>query len=108
VHNINISLAKKNAFFWDVTPCDFCKNRCFGGIRVTRISELGTTLAITSTEAYCEEIPRLPILVPLMMEEIHSPEMLVLTRATWHNIPDDGILHSHHRENLKSYFSLAV
>jgi hypothetical protein len=21
----------KNAVFWDVTPCVFCKNRCFGG-----------------------------------------------------------------------------
>jgi hypothetical protein len=21
----------KNAVFWDVTPCGFCKNRCFGG-----------------------------------------------------------------------------
>jgi hypothetical protein len=28
---------------------------------------------------------------------------LVLTRATGHNIPEDGILHSHHSENLKSY-----
>jgi hypothetical protein len=26
----------------------------------------------------------------------------VLTRATRHNIPEDGILHSHRRENLKS------
>jgi hypothetical protein len=21
----------KNAVFWDVMPCDSCKNRCFGG-----------------------------------------------------------------------------
>jgi hypothetical protein len=21
----------KNAVFWDVTPCRFCKDRCFGG-----------------------------------------------------------------------------
>jgi hypothetical protein len=26
-----------------------------------------------------------------------------LTRATLRNIPEDGILHSHRRENLKSY-----
>jgi hypothetical protein len=24
-------------------------------------------------------------------------------RATWRNIPEDSILHSHRRENLKSY-----
>jgi hypothetical protein len=27
----------------------------------------------------------------------------VLTRATWHNMPEDTILRSHRRENLKSY-----
>jgi hypothetical protein len=29
--------------------------------------------------------------------------MLVLTRAIQPNIPEDAILHSHHRENLISY-----
>jgi hypothetical protein len=28
---------------------------------------------------------------------------VVLTRATRRNSPEDGILHSHRRENLKSY-----
>jgi hypothetical protein len=32
--------------------------------------------------------------------------MSVLTRATQRNIPEDTILHSHRRENLKSYKSL--
>jgi hypothetical protein len=32
----------------------------------------------------------------------------VLTRATQHNIPEDGILHSHCRENLKSYSSVII
>jgi hypothetical protein len=41
-------------------------------IRVTRIGELGTTLAVTSN------------------------------RSTLHYIPEDGILHSHRPENLKS------
>jgi hypothetical protein len=27
----------------------------------------------------------------------------LLTRATWRNNPEDTILHSHRRENLKSY-----
>jgi hypothetical protein len=28
---------------------------------------------------------------------------VVLTRAIWRNIPEDAILRSHRRENLKSY-----
>jgi hypothetical protein len=50
-----------------------------------------------------EVVPSLPILVTLIMEALRSSETLVLTRATKCNIPEDGILHSHVSESLKSY-----
>jgi hypothetical protein len=46
---------------------------------------------------------RIADLVTLMMEAVRSSEGWSLTRATQRNIPEDGILHSHRRENLKSY-----
>jgi hypothetical protein len=36
-----------------------------------------------------------------MMVAPRSPLKSVLTRATWRNIPEYDILHSHRRENLK-------
>jgi hypothetical protein len=77
-------------------------------IRVTRISELGTTLAATSDRRTLRRnvatsvVPSSPILVTLM-EALGSSKTSVLTGATRHNIPEDTILHSHCSENLKSY-----
>jgi hypothetical protein len=48
-------------------------------------------------------VPSSPILVTMMMEAILSSETLVLTRATYPNIPEDVILHSRLRDNLKPW-----
>jgi hypothetical protein len=68
----------KNAIIWDVMPHGSC------GVFLRSMRRLLVTANI---------VPSSLILVTLMMEALHSFNMLVL----------DSILHSHRCENLKSY-----
>jgi hypothetical protein len=80
----------KNAIFWDVVLCISCVNRCFGGTYCGLQPPAHAGSSLTDFSA-------------LKMEAIRFSETSVHTGSTQRHIPEDGILHSHRCENLKSY-----
>jgi hypothetical protein len=73
-------------------------NRRFGGTYRLHHKSACSVLRLLVTA----DVVLSSILVNRIMETLRSSETLVPTQAVWHNIPEDGILHSHRRENLKS------
>jgi hypothetical protein len=119
-------MTMKNAVFWGVTPCGSCKNRRLRG--PYRLHHQGDknrwARNVSSNEQpkhaakkylshnislqRAQVVPSSPILVTLMIEPVCFSETSVFTWATWHNIPEDGILLSYRCENLKSYIMTMI
>jgi hypothetical protein len=83
----------KSSIFWDITPCSPLKaDRLFGGIYRLHLQQAFT---LVSYLAYSST---------LKMEAICSSEISVgFQRTTRRYLPEDGTLHNHRCENLKSY-----
>jgi hypothetical protein len=88
---------KKNAVFWDVTPCGSCKNRRFWVTYLTAcfICQILLTLLLHRR-----------FLSLWWRRRYFPPNRRFLQQPTRRNIPEEGILHSHRRESLKSYIAL--
>jgi hypothetical protein len=117
----------KNAVFWDVAPCRSCElNRRLGGtyrlhLQGRKIRERGTSMSrwlqteppVENTQLYKNREGGPLSLLPssladfsiLKIEAIRSSETSVHQRSTRCHIPEDGILHTHCRVNLKSYIA---
>jgi hypothetical protein len=84
----------KNDVFWNIMLVAFVITKVSGEriasiIRVTRIGQLGTTLAVTSNQSKPQ---RNTVYNSMIMEAIRSSETSVLPRATQRNILEDSIL----------------
>jgi hypothetical protein len=99
----------KNSMFWDITPCSPLKvNRRF--VLTCRLHLHGRR--ISQTENQLCWLPAFALLscsaysLTLEMEATCSSKTSVeFQRTTRRYTPEDGTLHNHHCENLKSYMA---
>jgi hypothetical protein len=99
----------KNGVLCDVNPvalvrADVSEELSASIIRLTRVGEPRTTLAVTSNRRSVRRlivtasvVPGSPILVSLMMEALSFSETSVLTIATRSNIAEYAILNTKYR-----------
>jgi hypothetical protein len=85
---------------WACVGIDVSEGIIASNMMVKRISNVITTLAITS---YCQRCS-------CLTDSFHhddggdtSSVTSIVTRATWSHVQKDDILHSHRRQNLKPY-----
>jgi hypothetical protein len=101
---------------WNETPCGSCKNRRlwemyhlhhqggknqWPGNKVS--SKIQTEAMFRRNLLITDNVSSSLFLFALMMDATLSSETSILTRVAHHHILEEGILHSHCRENLKSY-----
>jgi hypothetical protein len=103
---VKVTSNMKNAVLWDVGPCRYCVNRRFGGtyrlqLQGRKIRERETSVSRWMQSAHGGF--SLADFYTLKTEAKHSSKTSAYTRSTRRHIPEDGILHIHRRENLKSY-----
>jgi hypothetical protein len=84
-------MTMKNSILWDVMPCGCCLSQCFGGMYHRHLQGGKNQQARNNISSNCWLL--LTDSFHPDDEAVHSFETSARTRATWQDIPEDGILH---------------